>query len=183
MTSNELLSLSRLLNRMLWPAKQSELKVPPKVLLEPIRIFFPRSSFSWSIIAVMAEYSSTRSLLHIPNLFRWQYTVTILIWVTYSKMLARICDCEVQYPHRCGEWLPHIHLKTLDSSALEPCQLHARKIIPLTAAVPAFQTEMATKRQNLQAIALSFHFNLNFMSFSHLFSLKREVFFFFFTFV
>ncbi len=27
----------------------------------------PRSSFSWSIIAATAEYSSTRSLLHIPT--------------------------------------------------------------------------------------------------------------------
>ncbi len=27
-----------------------------------------------------------------------------------------------KYPHRCGDWLPHILLKTLDSSAMEPCQ-------------------------------------------------------------
>ncbi len=51
-----------------------------------------------------------------------------------------------EYLHQCGDWQQHIHLKTLDSSALEPCQstAHASKIIPHTAAIPGFQTEMAT---------------------------------------
>ncbi len=55
--------------------------------------------------------------------------------------------------------LQHIKLKiyknysVLDSSALEPCQStdHASKII---AAIPGFQTEMETKRQNLRTAAL-----------------------------
>ncbi len=38
-----------------------------------------------------------------------------------------------KYPHQCSDWQLHIHLKTLDSSALEPCrntgsQPRARKI-------------------------------------------------------
>ncbi len=45
------------LNHMLLQAKQSELRVPPQSAA--FRIFFPRSSFSWSIIAVTAEYSIT----------------------------------------------------------------------------------------------------------------------------
>ncbi len=45
--------------------------------------------------------------------------------------------------------------KTLDSSMLEPCQSteNANKIIPLVTAIPGFQTEMATKRQNLRTAA------------------------------
>ncbi len=71
-----------------------------------------------------------------------------------------------KHPHRCNDWLPHIHLKTLDSSALEPCQstAHASKIIPQVTAIPGFQTEMATKRQNLQTAALRYfteHITLN----------------------
>ncbi len=60
-----------------------------------------------------------------------------------------------KHPHRCGDWQLHIHLKALDSSVLEPCRstTHASKIIPQAAAM-TFQTEMATKRQNLQTAAL-----------------------------
>ncbi len=60
-----------------------------------------------------------------------------------------------KHPHRCGYWLPHIHLKTLDSSALNTG--HASKIIPQVTAIPGFQTEMATKRQNLRTAALKLH--------------------------
>ncbi len=51
-----------------------------------------------------------------------------------------------KYPHRCGEWHQHIHLKTLDSSALEPCSstAHVIKIIPHPAAISGFQTKMVT---------------------------------------
>ncbi len=57
-------------------------------------------------------------------LFRWQYTVMILIWVIYSRRrLESVIAKYSKYPHRCGDWLPHIHLKTLDSSTLEPCRL------------------------------------------------------------
>ncbi len=46
----------------------------------------------------------------------------------------------VQYPHWCGDWL-HSHLKTLDSSALEPCSStsHAIKIIPQVTAIEVFK--------------------------------------------
>ncbi len=41
-------------------------------------------------------------------------------------------------------WLTaiHIHLQTLDSSSLEPCQLttHTSEIIPQVTAIPGFQT-------------------------------------------
>ncbi len=61
-----------------------------------------------------------------------------------------------KHPHRCGDWQQHIHLKTLDSSALEPCQstAYAGKIIPQETAIPGFQTKIATKRQNLRTAAL-----------------------------
>ncbi len=61
-----------------------------------------------------------------------------------------------KHPHRCGDWQLHIHLKTLDSSALEPCRntTHTRMIILQITAIPGFQTEMATKRQNLRTAAL-----------------------------
>ncbi len=61
-----------------------------------------------------------------------------------------------KHPHRCGDWQPHIHLKTLDSSALNTG--HASKIIPQVTAIPGFQTEMATKRQNLRTAALRSYF-------------------------
>ncbi len=38
-------------------------------------------------------------------------------------------------------------------------QPHARKIIPQVTAIPGYQTEMATKRQNLQTAALSTNFS------------------------
>ncbi len=57
-------------------------------------------------------------------LFRWQYTVIYNIWVIYSRRRLESGIAKFsKYPHRCGDWLPHIHLKTLDSSALEPCRL------------------------------------------------------------
>ncbi len=48
-------------------------------------------------------------------------------------------------------------LKTLDSSALEPSRrtTHTMKIITQITAIPCFQTEMATKRQNLRTSALN----------------------------
>ncbi len=51
-----------------------------------------------------------------------------------------------KYPHRCGEWQQHIHHKTLDSSAPEPCSstAHVIKIIPHPAAISGFQTKMVT---------------------------------------
>ncbi len=54
-------------------------------------------------------------------------------------------------------WPPHILLKTLDSSALKLCQntTRRRKIIPHTAAIHGFQTEMTTRRQNLRTAALN----------------------------
>ncbi len=62
-----------------------------------------------------------------------------------------------KHPHRCGDWQLLIHLKTLDSSTLQPWRstTHTSKIIPHTAAIPGFQTEMATKRQNLRTAALN----------------------------
>ncbi len=33
-----------------------------------------------------------------------------------------------KHPHRCGDWKPHIHLKTLDSSVLEPCRITTPRV-------------------------------------------------------
>ncbi len=93
-------------------------------------------------------------------LFRWQYMVKILIWVIYLRhSLESVIAKYSKHPHRCCDWLPHIHLKTLDSSALKPCRLttDANKIIQHRAAIPGFQTEMATKRQNLWSVALNWY--------------------------
>ncbi len=48
--------------------------------------------------------------------------VQMTIHGKYSYFGHIFQDVESQYPHRCVDWQPHIHLKTLDSSALEPCR-------------------------------------------------------------
>ncbi len=59
-----------------------------------------------------------------------------------------------KYPHWCGDWLPHIHLKALDRSALEPRQPHTTEIILQVTAIPGFQTEMADKEAKLYGLQL-----------------------------
>ncbi len=92
-------------------------------------------------------------------LFRWQYTVKIIICVIYIPRhnLESVIVKYSKYPHRCGDWQKHIYLKTSDSSAPEPCRstTHTIKIILQAAAIPGFQTEMATERQNLRTAALN----------------------------
>ncbi len=94
----------------------------------------------------------------------------LLLTYCYWKFLfgSFIPRCRLEseiakYSIHTGAWLTDWHtlLKTLDSSALEPCQLttHASKIIPQKAAIPGFQTEMATKRQNLWTAALRKFYN------------------------
>ncbi len=52
-------------------------------------------------------------------------------------------------------WQPHIHShKTWDLS-MEPCTTHIIKIILQVTAIAGFQTEMATKSQNLRTAALN----------------------------
>ncbi len=92
-------------------------------------------------------------------LFRWQYTVNIIICVIYipRHSLESVIVKYSKYPHRCGDWQKHIYLKTSDSSAPEPCRstTHTIKIILQAAAIPGFQTEMATERQNLRTASLN----------------------------
>jgi len=105
-------------------------------------------SLSWSeqtwqtcyLLVQMTIYSDNSYLSYIPR--RRQESVI----AKYSK-----------YPHRCSDWLLHILFRTLDSSALQPCQstTHASRRIPYTAAMAGFQAELATKRQNLQTATLN----------------------------
>ncbi len=110
--------------------------------------------------------------------FRWQYTMTILTWVPSipRRRLESVIAKYSKYPHQCGEWQQHIHLKTLDSSSLEPCRStsQARKTIPQAAAIPRFQTEMSTKRQNLLLLLCSL-FNI-YIFFCYFFKLKQVYF-------
>ncbi len=56
---------------------------------------------------------------------------------------------------------------------------HTRKIIPQAAAIPGFQTEMATKRQNLRTAALNSRSIILLFEIQHiwiyLFAREREV--------
>ncbi len=69
-----------------------------------------------------------------------------------------------KYPHRCGNWQQHIHLKTLDSSVLKPCwsTAHVIKIIPHLAAIPGFQQRWRQRGktyglQKIYAVNISVH--------------------------
>ncbi len=111
------------------------------------------SSFS-SCYAVFFFNSSCISLLIILVwLCMWRIIKNLEPWTNLESVIVKYS----KYPHRCSDWQKHIYLKTSDSSAPEPCRstTHTIKIILQAAAIPGFQTEMATERQNLRTAALN----------------------------
>ncbi len=75
------------------------------------------------------------------------------------RRLESVIAKDSKHPHRCGDWQLHIHLKTLDSSALEPCQKisHGKQDYSSSNCNSRFSNRDSDKWQNVRTAALNIH--------------------------